>query len=219
MGNSSKTRGALSVVACVASFVAAAVGAAGSPAVHAGPAQAGAEPVRAEAGLRATYIVQGASLAEVVARVRQVEGRVVSELPIINAVGAELTEAQANALRAAPGLRVAEDRKLTVSQLATSSRKTTSGTTDGTNSGFSLTTGSNVLGERAGDIETDYPTLVRAKELHASGVTGRNVTIAFVDTGLANLPQHDLGSRVAASVDSSHSRCASVKLSAPQSRS
>ena len=56
------------------------------------------------------YIVQGSSAEAVAARVRTVGGKVVSELPLIRGVGAELTASQAESLRAAGDLRLQADR-------------------------------------------------------------------------------------------------------------
>ena len=122
------------------------------------------------------YIVQGSSAEAVAARVRTVGGKVVSELPLIRGVGAELTASQAESLRAAGDLRLQADRQIKVS--------------------------ANPVVKNANDkAETFYPTLVRANELHALGIKGTGISIAVLDTGLAASTEHDLSARVQASAD------------------
>jgi subtilisin family serine protease len=49
--------------------------------------------------------------------------------------------------------------------------------------------------------ETNYPRLVGADSLQRSGITGRGVTIAVLDSGLWEDPSQNFGSRVLASID------------------
>ena len=49
--------------------------------------------------------------------------------------------------------------------------------------------------------ETAYPALVGADSLQRSGITGRGVTIAVLDSGLWQDPSQNFGSRVLASID------------------
>src|SRR6185437_1870242 len=49
--------------------------------------------------------------------------------------------------------------------------------------------------------QTAYPRLVGADSLQRSGITGRGVTIAVLDSGLWQDPSQNFGSRVLASID------------------
>ena len=99
----------------------------------------------------ASYIVQAQSLAAARTSVQKVGGTITHELGIIHAVAAQLTVAQADALRANSALTLSADVSTKVAGYA------------------------------------GQPYVVRqteANRLHASGITGRGITIAFLDTGL-----------------------------------
>ena len=104
----------------------------------------------------ASYIVQAQSLAMARTSVQQVGGTITHELGIIEAVGAQLTVAQADALRA--------DRTLILSADA-----------------------STKVAGYAGQPYVVRQTMANA--LHAVGITGKGVSIAFVDTGLWSTPR------------------------------
>jgi hypothetical protein len=108
-----------------------------------------------------SYIVQAKSLAAAKAAVKRVGGMITHELGIIDAVGARLSPAQAETLRA-HGSTVFVDSMIEPTS-----------TTTGSSSGSAL--------------DTWYPTLVNADQLHAQGITGTGITIAIVDSGM----QHD----------------------------
>lgn len=141
----------------------------------------------ADGAAAATYIVQGRSAAEAAELVRNAGGRVVSDLPLIRGVGAELSSAQVAALRAERSLRVHVDAKVGTSA---KKAKTTTASGDGA-----------ALKNANGKVETFYPSLVRADALHAQGINGAGVAIAVLDSGLANVNGHDLAGRVLASAD------------------
>ena len=60
----------------------------------------------------ASYIVQGESLEAAVTAVSQVNGTITHELSVINAVGAQLTASQSNALDQTQGIRIYENTQL-----------------------------------------------------------------------------------------------------------
>ena len=66
------------------------------------------------------YIVQGPDAEVVAERIRALGGRVSSELPLINGVGAELTTAQARALGKDGALRLQADHAIQVASSRTS---------------------------------------------------------------------------------------------------
>src|SRR3569833_3455633 len=101
-----------------------------------------------------SYLVQSSTYDTALAAVRRVNERVTHELPIIEAVAADLTPAQLVQLRTNKTLKITPDRVTRVSE---------------------LTPGQEVqpyVVERTG-----------ANLLHAQGITGRGVTVAFLDTG------------------------------------
>jgi subtilisin family serine protease len=117
----------------------------------------------------AGYIVQAGSMAEARVAVRRVRGRITHELDIIDAVGATLSPAQAETLRAA-GITLFEDAEV----------RTT--TTEAFRVGG---------GEGGGSTQdTYYPTQTSAATLHGMGITGAGVGIAIVDSGL--MPEKSL---------------------------
>src|SRR5581483_7800408 len=101
---------------------------------------------------RSSYIVQASSTAAALAAVHTVAGQVTHELSVIDAVAADLTDAQRAVLRADPRLKVTPNGSANV----------------------------------AGSAAPVQPYVVKqtgANRLHAGGITGRGVTIAFLDTG------------------------------------
>jgi subtilisin family serine protease len=136
------------------------------------------------------FVVQAGNAAQAADAVRRAGGTVVVDLGVIDAVGAELSTAQATVLRHNDSLRLYPDVALQVSakkaSTATSSTTTTIATTD-----YLRTTSSDgtlQLSElqRAFTDFGDYShsLLVRAPDLHKEGVTGKGITVAVVDTGL-----------------------------------
>ena len=117
------------------------------------------------------YIVQGPDAQVVAERIRALGGRVSSELPLINGVGAELTTAQARALGKDGALRLQADHAIQVASSRTSGQ---------------------IFSNSLGRFDTYYPGLVGAHALHAQGITGAGVTIAVLDTGLSASSMHDL---------------------------
>ncbi len=106
-----------------------------------------------------SYILQGNSTDAVVAAVQSVGGTVTHELGIINSVAATLTLEQRNDLlinRAI--LQISADAPV----------KTAGGVSGGSPGAYA-----------------NFPSLVGADELHAAGITGRSVTVAILDSGMA----------------------------------
>lgn len=114
----------------------------------------GRAPAPAASTGRMSVIVQARSLSVAAAAVREAGGEVTHDLGIIDAVAARLTPEQARRLAAACAeCRLHEDRP------------------------------TRVAGPPVFIPDSDFPTLVKADVLHASGLTGRGVTIAVVDSG------------------------------------
>lgn len=111
-----------------------------------------------------SFIVQGPDLAVARTAVSEVGGVVTHELGIIDAVGVRLSPSQLGHLQGDPSLRLWADRRV-----ASDSTYTSVGTTDSASS--------------SNDPDSFYPTLVGASSLHAAGITGRGITVAFVDSG------------------------------------
>lgn len=109
----------------------------------------------------ASFIVQGTSAAEVTRLVQSYGGTVTEELSIINGVAAQLTEQSAAALKAEAAI--------------------TSVYPDG--EVHSVDAGK--ANEAGQNPATDYPDVVGADVVWAQGNTGKGVTVAIVDSGLA----------------------------------
>ncbi|MEZ5513397.1 MAG: S8 family peptidase [Steroidobacteraceae bacterium] len=135
--------------------------------------------------LPARYVVQARNGEDVAALVRAVGGRVVAELTIIDAVGAELSAPQSAALRNQRGVVLFADRQLEVSGRKSS---TTTSTTTSTFERTSSADGTLQMDEiqRAFLDRVDYfhPLAVGAPDLHKAGTNGTGVTVAVIDTGL-----------------------------------
>jgi serine protease AprX len=130
-------------------------------------------PVAAAAPTAATprelkhYIVEAKSASAASRDVHAAHGHVTRSLPVINGVVADLTEAQASALRHRPDVQVYEDRAVTVSGTATAA----------TNSPGSTYTPA-VNGAAS-------PPEIGATPLQLAGITGAGVVIAVLDTGFS----------------------------------
>lgn len=110
-------------------------------------------------------IVQGTTLARAAEAVRGVGGTVTDTLPIIEAVSATLPETALPVMRAQPGVRRVW-RNLPVR--AVGGKPGTSGSTL---------------------PDTAFPRVMGAPDLWAKGITGKDITVAVVDTGAAiNIP-------------------------------
>jgi serine protease AprX len=121
-------------------------------------------------------IVQAADTVTAAQAVRRVGGDITKELGIIHAVAAEMTRGQLVALtRNDETVQVYDDR-----------RTTATGNGNGGGGGGNGGGGGGGGGSNGGDgsSETEFPTLIDADLLHAQGITGRGVKIAFVDTYL-----------------------------------
>jgi len=118
----------------------------------------------------ASYIVQGKSVAELRSLVAEFDAEVTHELGVIRAIAADLTDDQVAALRRHESvLRVYGNDPVEVA------KKPGSGTDgDTTPSG----------GNGSTIVDTHYPSLVGANEVHDMGITGAGVGIAVLDTGL-----------------------------------
>jgi serine protease AprX len=139
----------------------------------------------------ARLIVQAQRISLARVSVEQVGGTLCRELAVIDGVSATLTDEQANALRARPDLRVFADRAVSslgkISSLLTQS---TAVYTDGT-----AVTGA------ANKLSSSYRVLVSADQLQQARVTGKDVTIAVLDSGFWTDAKDGIKGRVLASVD------------------
>lgn len=109
-----------------------------------------------------SYIVRSSEVGEALAVVSKAGGEITSDLPLINAVAANLTKEQlASVKKSGRDLSVVEN-----SAVAVSSSDDYSPALD------------------AGKTVTDYPEVVGADQVWAEGVTGAGVTVAVLDTGV-----------------------------------
>jgi serine protease AprX len=118
-------------------------------------------------------IVQKRSAADLAPEraVRRLGGQVTRALPIVAGFAATVPATAVGALQRLPGVRaVTPDRRVHVQASAPS------GSSD------------------SGNIRSVYPKVVRAEQAWQRGVTGRGVTVAVVDTGVASRP--DLSGRL-----------------------
>jgi serine protease AprX len=160
-----------------------------------GVAQAGAPEIAAAnhpyakyvANERGLYIVQSTNAQAARKQVLRSGGEVQQSLSIINAVTARLTPRQVAALQLRSDLHVFNDRKLApMATIPTAPLVFTDGT---------------AVSGRPNQYVTDFPLLVNAYPVWQSGITGRGVTIAVLDTGIWNDPAQNYGSRILATVD------------------
>lgn len=138
-------------------------------------------------GGHSRYIVQAANVADARHRVSAVGGNILRPLDAINAISADLDDAQVGKLRAAGGVKLFKDRAVGTQGNMT---PTAVVLTDGT-----------AVSAKAKDFQTNYPMLVGADVVQQSGITGANVTIAVLDTGLWMDGPDGFDSRVIASID------------------
>jgi serine protease AprX len=135
-------------------------------AVGAVPRDAGAQPPMAES---IRVIVQKSSPADPAPElaVRRLGGQVTRALPIVAGFAATVPAARAGELAGQPGVRaVTPDAKVRVQAAAPG----------------------------GGTIRSVYPKAIKADAVWARGVTGRGVTVAVLDTGVASVP--DLAGRL-----------------------
>ncbi len=126
-------------------------------------------PLR-RSGADVVVIVQGRSSLDAAAEVRRVGGRVTHQLDLVDGVGARLTPGQLALLRrSTSGLQVQEDGPISLAATSTDSALVSA---------------------------TAVPAVTEAARVHAAGVSGYGVTIAFVDSGYScedNLNRNDRG--------------------------
>ena len=116
-----------------------------------------------------SYIVQGLSTAETALLVEKYGGTVTSQLEIIDAVGANLSPAALEALRADSRIT-----QITANAVAESSDGKDDGKGD-----------KNKTGKASQVIPaTDYPDVTGADMVWKQGITGKGVTVAVLDTGI-----------------------------------
>ena len=116
-----------------------------------------------------SYIVQGKSVDAVVELVEKYEGTITSRLDIINGVAAILPPPAVAQLLTEPAITAVTPNVIVKS----------------------VDKGEQYAAEKAkgGDVPaTDYPDVVGADVVWSEGVIGRGITVAVVDTGLANHP-------------------------------
>lgn len=101
-----------------------------------------------------SYLVQAAEYSAAQSAVTRAHGRVTHDLPIINAVAADLSPAQLQTLERDSHLKITPNRAVRVSGASP-----------------------------AQQVQPYVVERTNANLLHAQGITGRGVTIAFLDTG------------------------------------
>jgi serine protease AprX len=116
---------------------------------------------RASAAETQSYIVQSDSAEQAARLVEQYGGSVTSYLEIINGVGALLTSEVAQQLAELPGVRVTINARMKINSAPAGGKP------------------------NKANPETDYPDVVGADAVWAAGVTGKGVTVAVLDTGMA----------------------------------
>jgi serine protease AprX len=148
------------------------------------------------------YIVQSASAQSALRRVLSVGGESSQELTLIRAVAASLDESQVQKLREMSDVQVFDDRAVSTHGAKTTSPPTALPTSPKSNKSLStvFTDGTAVTGN-AKRVVTNYPFLVDAEVAQSSGITGKGVTIAVLDTGLWTGGNDNFKPRVLASVD------------------
>ena len=128
-------------------------------------------------------------------------GKIEQNLAIIKAVSANLNPRQVARLRKTAGVRVFEDRSLvTEGNVLGLLSPVTSPVVTAVSSLQTPTDGSGQLLPTL-LYQTNYPMLVGADTLQQSGITGKGVTIAVLDSGLWQDPSQNYGSRLLASID------------------
>jgi serine protease AprX len=154
-----------------------------------------------EPAIGARYIVQAITTSDADLDVQRVGARSEQQLAIIHAVSAHLNPWQATRLRSSPGVRVFEDRALiTEGGLLGLLSPVTSPLVMGISNATTTTDGTGVQTPTL-LYQTNYPLLVGADTLQQSGITGKGVTIAVLDSGLWNDPAQNYMGRLLASID------------------
>lgn len=123
---------------------------------------------------KTTYLVHAKDVNAAAHTVEQLGGSIVSRMPSVGILGVALTPAQLQQLQSVPSLKVSENRSVSPSQGTASSSDQT-------------------------EDSTPYAQWTDAHDVHQQGITGRGVTVAFVDTGLWTRFQND--ARVVATMD------------------
>ena len=142
-------------------------------------AASAAQTAERGSGPTSSVIVQGRDVATTAAAVRRLGGQVTADLAIVGGVAADLTEAQAAALAAQPGIRAVTPNE----------RVRVSGTGD--------------LGPSASNDSQPFLQEINAYPLWKEGNFGGGVRVALVDTGVT--PVADLAGRVVPVADPSGS--------------
>lgn len=119
-------------------------------------------PVTKAAAPMQSYIVMGETTDQVVSLVEQLGGQVTSKLDIINGAGAMLTAEAAAKLAAQPGISITENKgmQLNVTPQAAASKDVPAG---------------------------DYADVIGADAVWQAGITGKGVTVAVLDSGIAKM--------------------------------
>lgn len=120
----------------------------------------------------ASYIIQAHSFSSAVALVKQHGGEITSTLEIINGVAANLSDEEVASLRL--------EKAITAITL----NRAVSGSDEGSHGNIRKK-------EEKGIPSTDYPDVTGSDLVWAEGNTGKGISVAVVDTGIAKLPQLD----------------------------
>ena len=115
-----------------------------------------------------SFIVQGENIADVIALVTNYGGQVTSELSIINAIGAKLTDEALAQLQAENTLTIYANA--TVELVGNDKQDQNKAKTKENRS-----------------PETNYPNAIGADVVWEKGVLGEGTTVAIIDTGIANI--------------------------------
>lgn len=137
------------------------------------------------------YIIQGASQSTMTEQINAVGGNITHTFNVINAVSAALTPSQvAQVSSTNPMLRLFVDSEIEINakggknkNTVTESTTLSSTETNTIDSTETNTIASNTYMQGAGR-DTFFPTIVRANEAHAMGITGDGVAVAIIDTGM-----------------------------------
>ena len=152
------------------------------------------------------YIVQSSSAQSARRQVLAVGGESARDLTIISAVAASLDESQVKRLREMSGVQVFEDRAVSTrgAKAPTPPAVAPAGPPTSPKLAQALsavyTDGTAVSGNSK-KVVTNYPFLVDAEIAQSSGITGKGVTIAVLDTGLWTGGADNFKPRVLASID------------------
>ena len=138
----------------------------------------------------ASYIIQAAN-ADIAASLTQSHGGLItSRLEIINAVAANLTEAEAAQLKQEAGvIAVTPNGEVNSSDDGNGNENNGNDNNNGNGhgNGVSSSTGTD---NGTTDVVTDYPNVVGADVVWQKGFTGEGITVAVLDTGISSeLPQ------------------------------